>query len=149
MRAVVQRVSEADVTVGNDVTGKINSGLMVLIGVEETDTKEDAGYLAEKVVNLRVFEDNDGKMNLSLMDIKGEMLAVSQFTLMGDCRKGRRPSFTQAANPEKAIELYNCFIEKCKQIGIKVETGVFQAEMKVRLCNEGPVTLIIDSNKLF
>jgi D-tyrosyl-tRNA(Tyr) deacylase len=120
-----------------------------LIGVEETDTKEDAGYLAEKVVNLRVFEDNDGKMNLSLMDIKGEMLAVSQFTLMGDCRKGRRPSFTQAANPEKAIELYNCFIEKCKQIGIKVETGVFQAEMKVRLCNEGPVTLIIDSNKLF
>ncbi len=149
MRAVVQRVSEADVTVGNDVTGIIKSGLMVLIGVEETDTKADADYMAEKIVNLRIFEDEAGKMNLSLMDIKGEILAVSQFTLLGDCRKGRRPSFIQAARPEKAVDLYDHFVEKCRQMGIKAETGVFQAEMKVRLCNEGPVTVLVDSKKLF
>jgi len=129
MRAVVQRVTEADVTVESHVVGQIKSGLMVLIGIEETDTDKDVTYLVEKIVNLRIFEDEAGKMNLSLMDISGDILAISQFTLLGDCRKGRRPSFIQAAKPEKAVLLYESFVHKCREMGIKTETGVFQAEM--------------------
>lgn len=149
MRAVVQRVSEADVTVEDQVVGKIETGLMVLVGIEEIDTDEDVNYMVEKIVNLRIFEDNEGKMNLSLLDIQGEILAISQFTLLGDCRKGRRPSFIQAARPEKAVLLYEAFVNKCQEKGIKTETGVFQAEMKVKLCNDGPVTVLVDSQKIF
>lgn len=149
MRAVVQRVAESNVTVDEEVKGEIKAGLLVLLGVEEEDTLQDVNYLSEKVVNLRIFEDEDGKMNLSLLDIKGELLVISQFTLFGDCRKGRRPSFVQAAKPEKANDLYEAFIGKCKDMNIKTKTGVFQAEMKVNLCNDGPVTLLIDSKKVF
>ena len=149
MRAVVQRVSEADVTVENKVVGSIQGGLMILLGVEEDDSDQDVAYLVEKIVNLRVFEDQDEKMNLSVLDTGGSLLVVSQFTLFGDCRKGRRPSFIQAARPEKAKELYQQFVRKCKAMGIKTEEGIFQSNMLVRINNEGPVTLLIDSKKVF
>jgi D-aminoacyl-tRNA deacylase len=149
MRAVVQRVKSASVTVGSEVVGKINEGLLILLGVEDNDSEDDIKYLAEKVSNLRIFEDNEEKMNLSLLDIKGEMLVVSQFTLYGDCRKGRRPNFMMAAKPDYAEAMYLKFVDECKKYINKVETGTFQATMDVALVNSGPVTLILDSKKNF
>ena len=149
MRAVVQRVTEGDVTVENQVTGSIGNGFVVLLGVEDTDTEKDAEYLADKIVGLRIFEDADDKMNLSLHDVGGEMLVISQFTLLADARKGRRPNFVKAARPEMAKKLYDYFVEKVKAQGIKVGEGIFQAHMMVRIYNDGPVTILLDSNKLF
>lgn len=149
MRAVIQRVSSANVVVDHKVVGEIDKGFLVLLGVEDQDTIQDVEYMAEKVVNLRIFEDDNGKMNLSLLNIEGQLLVVSQFTLLGDCRKGRRPSFVNAAEPLKANELYLKFVEKCKSYGITVQTGIFQADMKVNLCNDGPVTMLVDSKKNF
>ncbi len=148
MRAVVQRVSSGSVTVDEKIVGSIGKGFVVLLGVSEKDTEEDMLYMTDKIINLRIFEDEDGKMNLSLLDIKGELLVVSQFTLYGDCRKGRRPNFMSAARPEKAEELYNAFVKKCGEMGVKTETGTFQADMKVRIENDGPVTVIVDSEKI-
>lgn len=149
MRAVVQRVAKADVTVEGNITGAIEKGLMVLIGVEEEDGEADAAYLAEKIAGLRIFEDEEGKMNLSVKDIGGDILAVSQFTLFGDCRKGKRPSFIKAARPEQANALYRRFVQLCSEQELHVEEGVFQAEMLVRIHNDGPVTILIDSKKVF
>ena len=149
MRAVVQRVTEGDVTVENQVTGSIGNGFVVLLGVEDTDTEKDAEYLADKIVGLRIFEYADDKMNLSLQDVGGEMLVISQFTLLADARKGRRPNFVKAARPEMAKKLYDYFVEKVKAQGIKVGEGIFQAHMMVRIYNDGPVTILLDSNKLF
>ena len=149
MRAVVQRVSEAKVTVANEVTGEIKLGLMVLLGVADGDSDRDAKYLAEKIAGLRVFEDADGKMNLALADVGGGMLVVSQFTLLGDCRKGRRPSFVHAAAPDEAERLYEQFVASVRQLGITVECGRFRTHMDVSLVNDGPVTLMLDSEKLF
>jgi D-tyrosyl-tRNA(Tyr) deacylase len=149
MRAVVQRVSEASVEVDGEVTGAIGKGFMVLLGVSGDDTEQDAEWLAEKIVNLRVFEDDQGKLNRSLLDAKGEMLVVSQFTLLGDCRKGRRPSFSHAAPPDKANDLYMKFTEKVSALGVRTATGRFQAMMDVKLVNQGPVTLLLDSGKTF
>lgn len=149
MRAVVQRVAKAGVSVDNETVGKIGRGLAVLLGVGEGDSVKDIEYLAEKLVNLRIFEDQNGKMNISLLDIKGELLIVSQFTLYGDCRKGKRPSYDRAARPETAQELYEKFVESCRSYGLKVETGRFQAMMQVELQNDGPVTLLLDSKKEF
>ena len=149
MRAVVQRVTDADVSVDKKITGAIGKGYMVLLGVEEGDSEADAEYMAEKIAGLRVFEDNEGKMNLSLMDIGGAVLSVSQFTLLADARKGRRPSFVRAARPEEANRLYIYFNEKVREKGIRVAEGVFQAEMLVRINNDGPVTILLDSRKLF
>lgn len=149
MRAVVQRVSEARVEVEGETVGEITRGFLVLLGVAEDDTSEDAAYLADKIVNLRVFEDEQGKLNRSLMDVSGQMLVVSQFTLLGDCRKGRRPSFSHAAAPDKAEDLYLEFSRRVKESGIFVQTGRFQAMMDVVLTNQGPVTLLIDSRKVF
>ena len=149
MRAVVQRVTDADVSVDNKITGAIGKGYVVLLGVEEGDTEADADYMVEKITGLRVFEDNEGKMNLSMMDIGGELLSVSQFTLLADARKGRRPSFVKAARPDEANRLYRYFNEKVREKGIKVGEGVFQAEMLVRINNDGPVTILLDSKKLF
>lgn len=149
MRAVVQRVTDADVSVDGNITGAIGKGYVVLLGVEDGDTEADADYIAEKITGLRVFEDSEGKMNLSMMDIGGELLSVSQFTLLGDVRKGKRPSFIKAAKPEEAIRLYRYFNEKVRKKGIKVGEGVFQAEMLVRINNDGPVTILLDSRKLF
>jgi len=145
MRALVQRVSRASVTVDGEVTGRIAKGLLVLLGVGKDDKEADADYLAEKIAALRIFADAAGKMNLSVADSGGGLLVVSQFTLFGDCRKGRRPSFDQAAPPELAKRLYEHFIEVSRAKGLVVETGVFQAHMEVELCNDGPVTLLIDS----
>ena len=145
MRAVVQRVSSSKVTVDGEVTGEINKGLLVLLGVTHEDTSKDVDYIIDKVLNLRIFEDENEKMNLSLKDVGGELLVVSQFTLYGDCVKGKRPSFIQAARPETAIPLYEKFIENLRNQGINVETGSFGADMKVELLNDGPVTLVIDS----
>ncbi|MDK2885656.1 MAG: D-aminoacyl-tRNA deacylase [Thermosipho sp. (in: thermotogales)] len=149
MRAVVQRVNYASVEVNGEIIGKINKGLLVLLGVGKDDTEKDTEYLVEKILNLRIFDDKDGKMNLSLLDIKGELLVVSQFTLYGDCRRGRRPSYSDSAHPEKAENLYNLFVDYSKKFGIKVETGKFGAYMKVSLENDGPVTLLLDSKKGF
>ncbi|KPU44984.1 D-tyrosyl-tRNA(Tyr) deacylase [Oxobacter pfennigii] len=149
MRAVVQRVDNSEVIVDEKIKGSINCGLAVFLGVEEGDTEEDSKYLADKIINLRIFEDENDKMNLSLLDIKGEILAVSQFTLLGDCRKGRRPNFMAAAKPETAVELYNKFIDYVRINNIKVETGVFQAHMTVKIINNGPVTILLDSRKNF
>ena len=147
MRAVVQRVSRAKVTVDGEVTGEIGRGLLVLLGVAGNDSEPDADYLVEKIVNLRIFEDAADKMNLSLLDINGHLLVVSQFTLYGDTRRGRRPSFIDAAPPDKANELYEYFISKSRQQVTKVETGLFQAMMDVELINAGPVTIMLDSEK--
>lgn len=148
MRAVVQRVKSSHVKVDDKIVGQINQGLMVLLGVEKDDAYEDVKYMADKIINLRIFEDQDEKMNLSLLDIRGELLVVSQFTLLGDCRKGRRPSFVQAGRPEEANDLYEKFVAYCKDY-LKVETGIFQADMQVSIENDGPVTLMIDSKKQF
>jgi D-tyrosyl-tRNA(Tyr) deacylase len=135
--------------VDGQIVGKIGNGLVVLIGVGKDDTVDDAKYLAEKIVNLRIFDDNDGKMNLSLLDVKGEMLIVSQFTLYGDCRKGRRPSYSESAAPKIAKVLYEKFIELVKEYGLHVESGIFAAHMLVEISNDGPVTLLLDSKKVF
>lgn len=145
MRAVLQRVKNSSVTVNKIVVGEIGVGLMVLLGVEKKDSTKDADYLSDKISTLRIFQDENNKMNLSLLDIKGEMLVVSQFTLMGDCRKGRRPSFIQAAEPDTADSLYKYFVEKVREKGIYVQTGQFQKMMDVSLVNDGPVTLILES----
>lgn len=145
MRIVVQRSKEAKVTVGGSVVGKIDKGLVLLVGVTHEDKEEDALYLADKVTNLRIFEDEDMKMNDSLLDVGGEILSVSQFTLYGDCRKGRRPNFMEAARPEHAEQIYEVFNRILREKGIKVETGKFGAMMDVQLTNDGPVTLILES----
>ncbi len=144
MKLVVQRVKEAKVEVDEKVVGKINKGFLVLIGITHEDEKEQADYLVKKLCNLRVFEDKNGKMNLGLKDIEGELLIVSQFTLYADCSNGNRPSFTNAARPEKANELYEYFCKECEKNDIKVEKGIFGADMKVSLINDGPVTIIIE-----
>jgi D-tyrosyl-tRNA(Tyr) deacylase len=145
MRAVVQRVSRARVTVDEEVVGKIGYGLVILVGVARADTVDDAQWLADKIVSLRIFADAGGKMNLGLDEIEGEALVISQFTLYGDCRKGRRPSFIDAAPPETAIPLYEAFVVAMRAQGIRTATGKFGAMMRVELANEGPVTLIVDS----
>ena len=149
MRAVLQRVTDADVSVDSKITGKIGKGFVILLGVEDGDSEADADYLVEKITGLSVFEDSEGKMNLSMMDVGGELLSVSQFTLLADARKGRRPSFVKAARPEEANRLYIYFNEKVREKGIRVAEGVFQAEMLVRINNDGPVTILLDSRKLF
>lgn len=149
MRTVIQRVSRAQVSIENKVKGSIGKGLVVFVGISPEDCQKDLQWLAEKIVHLRIFEDNAGKMNRSLTDIKGEVLIISQFTLYGDCRKGRRPGFSGAAPPLKAEPIYQQFVEEVKSKGIQVETGTFQAEMQVELINDGPVTLLLDSEKKF
>ncbi|WP_146372977.1 D-aminoacyl-tRNA deacylase [Symmachiella macrocystis] len=149
MRAVVQRVSRAQVSVAGEITGEIDSGYLVLLGVTADDSQDDVIYLAAKIAGLRIFEDEAGKMNLSLADVGGGMLVVSQFTLLGDCRKGRRPSFVAAACPEIANPLYESFVAEVRGHGIEVATGRFQEQMSVELVNEGPVTILVDSRKEF
>jgi len=149
MRAVVQRVTSASVTVDGEVVGRIGRGFLVLLGVAHDDEQADVVYTAQKLVGLRVFEDDDGKLNRSLTEVGGAMLIVSQFTLYGDCRKGRRPSFIEAAPPEKADLFYQQVVAEVRGQGIVVETGRFQAQMQVELVNDGPVTLLIDSRKAF
>lgn len=149
MRAVIQRVTEAAVRVEGRVIGQIGAGLMVLLGVEAGDTEADLKYIADKAPNLRIFEDENGKMNRSLLDMGGAILAVSQFTLLGDARGGRRPSFTAAARPETADPMYEALVRGWRERGIQVETGMFGADMKVSLVNDGPVTILLDSHKLF
>lgn len=149
MRAVVQRVSYGKVTVEGETTGEIQKGIVVLLGVCHDDTDADIKYLAEKIINLRIFEDGNGKMNISLKDVEGQMLIISQFTLYGDCRRGKRPSYDKAARPEAAEGMYERFVDVCRGYGIKIETGRFQAMMSVEICNEGPVTILLDSRKEF
>lgn len=149
MRAVVQRVGRASVKVGDEITGEIGKGLLVLLGVGQGDSEGDAGYLAEKVAGLRIFEDEAGKMNLSVGEIGGAVLAVSQFTLFGDVRRGKRPSFDAAARPERARQLYDAFVERIRARGLRCETGRFQEMMEVELVNSGPVTILLDSKKAF
>jgi len=148
MRAVVQRVSSARVEVEGEVTGSIGRGLLVLLGVGQGDTEKQAAWLAEKTAGLRIFEDDAGKMNLSVQDVGGSVLVVSQFTLYGDCRKGRRPSFTEAAPPDLADRLYQVFVSHLRALDIPVETGVFQAKMEVHLVNDGPVTIWVDTEQV-
>jgi D-tyrosyl-tRNA(Tyr) deacylase len=145
MKAVIQRVAESAVTVDGKIVGSIQHGLLILLGVSKNDLEADADYLSGKIANLRIFEDNIGKMNLSLLDTGGEALVVSQFTLLGDCRKGRRPSFIDAAPPDMANRLYEYFTQKLKDKGVPVQTGIFRAMMDVSLVNDGPVTLILES----
>ncbi len=149
MRAVVQRVSRAQVTVNGEVAGKIGRGLLVLLGVAGTDTESDADYLADKIAGLRVFEDENGKMNLAAAEVEGGVLVVSQFTLYGDVRRGKRPSFDAAAPPEHARQLYEYFVQRIRAAGIPCETGRFQEMMQVELVNDGPVTILLDSVKTF
>jgi len=149
MRAVIQRVSSASVTVDSTITGEIEAGLLVLLGIHKDDTIQEIQWLSEKIINLRIFEDEQGKMNRSLIDTGGAMLVVSQFTLYGDCQKGRRPSYSSAAPPEKAKALYQQFIDTIKHKQIITASGTFQAHMNVELVNDGPVTLLLDSSKTF
>ena len=149
MRAVLQRVSRAQVSVGREVVGRIGPGLLVLLGVGKSDTRTDAEYLAAKITGLRIFEDENGKMNLSLAETRGSVLAVSQFTLYGDVRKGKRPSFDQAAPPQLARELYEYLVAKIREASVACETGRFQAMMQVELLNDGPVTILLDSKREF
>lgn len=145
MRTIIQRVSEASVSIQGEKTRKIQKGLLLFVGIGPEDTAEDVSWFTQKIINLRIFNDTDGKMNLSIQDIKGEILLVSQFTLYASTKKGNRPSFIQSAKPEIAIPLYERFIEKIKQTGIEIQTGTFGADMKISLTNDGPVTIIIDS----
>ena len=149
MRAVIQRVSRASVAVDDKVAGQIGRGLLVLLGVSRTDAEAAANYLAEKIAGLRIFEDAAGKMNLSVTDVKGEVLLVSQFTLYGDVRRGKRPSFDAAAPPEQARKLYEYMIERLRALNVPCKTGVFQAMMQIELVNDGPVTILLDSEKVF
>jgi len=149
VRAVIQRVAEARVSVEGDTVSEIDAGLVVLLGVGRDDSESDAKYLAEKISNLRIFEDTEGKMNLSVRDINGSALVVSQFTLLADCRKGRRPSFIKAGDPQEAKRLYERFIDLLRQSGVTVAGGIFQAMMDVELVNRGPVTILLDSKKTF
>ena len=145
MRVVVQRVKHASVTINGTVNGKINNGFLVLLGIQSTDSEQDVDYLVKKVTNLRIFSDENDKMNLSLKDVNGELLIVSQFTLYANCKEGNRPSLVEAAKPDIAIPLYEYFVSECKKIIPVVETGIFGADMKVDLLNDGPVTIIMDS----
>jgi len=147
MKIVIQRVKQAKVKVNSEVIGKIDKGLLILIGAEKGDNKSDVDYLVSKALNLRIFEDDNSKMNLSVLDIKGEILVVSQFTLLGDCRKGRRPSFDKASKGEDALKLYEDFVSELKKSDLTVQTGEFGSHMQVELTNDGPVTLILDSKK--
>ncbi|MGE4559273.1 MAG: D-aminoacyl-tRNA deacylase [Desulfobulbus sp.] len=149
MRAVVQRVSQARVEVDGEITGAIAAGLLVLLGVHRSDTEKDLVWMADKIQHLRIFEDEQGLMNRSLNDVHGQLLVVSQFTLFGDCRKGRRPSWNEAAPPELAKQLYERFIDVCRERDIPTEAGIFQAMMEVSLTNDGPVTILLDSHKIF
>jgi len=144
MRIVLQRVTSASVTVGGEVTGRIGTGYLVLLGVGQDDTEEDCRRLADKLINLRIFSDENGKINLSLADVGGELLIVSQFTLYADCRKGNRPNFIQAGKPDEAERLYNYFADYCRSKGKHVETGIFGADMKVELVNDGPFTIVLE-----
>jgi D-tyrosyl-tRNA(Tyr) deacylase len=145
LKALLQRVTQASVTVSNEIVGRIKNGLVVLVGVATEDTLKDAQYLAQKTTSLRIFTDTEGKFNLSALDVHGELLIISQFTLLADARKGRRPSFTQAASPVQAEELFNLFVEEVRTSGLKVETGRFQTHMLVEIHNDGPVTILLDS----
>ena len=145
MKVVIQRVSEASVKVNNEITGEISQGLLLLVGIEENDEKEDAEWLSKKILDLRIFSDEEGKMNRSVKDINGEILCVSQFTLIADYKKGNRPSFIKAAKPEKAVPLFEYFKGLIKSSGLKTESGIFGADMKVSLLNDGPVTIVMDS----
>lgn len=147
MKALLQRVTRALVSVGNERVGSIGQGLVVFLGVANGDTEEDAQYLAQKIVNLRIFSDKEGKFNLSALDVEGELLLVSQFTLLADTRKGRRPSFVEAAPPAQAEELFECFVEQIRATGLKVETGRFQQYMQVEIHNDGPVTILLESKE--
>jgi D-aminoacyl-tRNA deacylase len=147
MKVVVQRAKHAKVTVNGEVVGSIDHGLVLLVGVTHSDTAEDAAFIADKIAHLRIFEDESGKMNLSVLDVGGEILSVSQFTLYGDCRKGRRPNFMEAAKPDHALPIYEAMNEALRQKGIRVETGKFGAMMEVELINDGPVTLIVESKE--
>jgi len=147
LKAVIQRVKRGSVSIENKIVGSIEKGFVILLGISETDTEEDGKYLADKIANLRIFEDSQGKMNLSCLDIRGEFLVISQFTLLADCRKGRRPNFIEAARPEKAIPLYENFISLLKKTGLKVESGEFGTSMLVEIYNDGPVTIILDSKE--
>lgn len=149
MRAVVQLVKQGSVTVAGQESGAIKKGVLIFLGVSREDTEQDAVLLADKIVNLRIFPDHEEKMNLSLLDTQGEALIVSQFTLYGDCRKGRRPSYSKAAGPDQAAALYRFFIQQVEGLGVRVATGIFQAMMEVSLINDGPVTLLLDSRKTF
>ena len=149
MKIVIQRVKQSKVKVNSEVIGKIDKGLLILIGAEKGDNKSDVDYLVSKVLNLRIFEDDNSKMNHCVLDIIGEILVVSQFTLLGDCREGRRPSFDKAAKGEDALELYENFVSELKKSELKIQTGKFGAHMQVELTNDGPVTLILDSKKVF
>ncbi|MEJ6952053.1 D-aminoacyl-tRNA deacylase [Natronospora cellulosivora (SeqCode)] len=149
MRAVIQRVKRASVSVEEEIIGKIDSGILLFLAVGNGDTTDDADYLLEKIINLRIFEDSEGKLNLSAKDLNKEILIVSQFTLYGDCRKGRRPSFSSAASPGTAFKMYDYFIEQANKTSLKIETGEFQAMMEIDILNHGPLTLMLDSNKEF
>jgi len=149
MKALLQRVTEASVSIAGEVVGRIGQGLVVFVGVADGDTAKDAQYLAEKTVNLRIFSDDAGKFNLSALDIKGELLVISQFTLLADTKKGRRPSFVEAASPAQAEELFGCFLAQTRASGLKVETGRFQQYMQVEIHNDGPVTILLDSRGKF
>ena len=149
MKAVIQRVSSAKVTTGRELLARIGKGLVILLGVAEEDGEKDKDYVADKVANLRIFDDHNGKLNLSIKNIAGEILVVSQFTLLADCRKGRRPSFAKAAQPDRANQLYKEFIEKLEESGLSVKEGRFQAKMSLELINDGPVTILLDSSKDF
>lgn len=148
MRALIQRVKRASVTINSEVTGKINNGLLIFLGVGEDDTEKQVQYLVEKCTGLRIFTDEQDKMNLSVKDINGEILIVSQFTLFGDCKKGKRPSFVRAARPGTAIPLYESFIAHCKNTGLNVQTGEFGADMQIELINDGPVTIWLDTEEM-